>query len=103
MSPPPSVSQQSIKTNERTLREFVSSLVTSFLDASQSSRESAEMTIEDSKAEKEKVENKVFQAFPPLDHVKDLGIISDEEVNRIMPAEALGDLDKSLGRFMGVS
>jgi hypothetical protein len=34
---------------------------------------------------------------------KDLGILSDEEVNQIMPAEALGELDKSLGKFMGVS
>lgn len=107
MTPPPSISKESVGTNQgskSSSSRLLSDLSTFCPGAGQSSRpESAETTIEESKAKREKVNHKVFQAFPQLDHVKDLGIISDEDVNQIMPAEALGDLDKSLGRSMGVS
>lgn len=102
MTPPPSINKESVGT--KTISRFLSDLSAVCTGASQSFRpESAEETIEESKTEREKVKNKVFQAFPQLDHVKDLGIISEEEVNAIMPTEALGDLDMSLGSFMGVS
>lgn len=83
------MSRQSIKTNERTIREFVSSLVTSYLDASQSSRITSAMTIEASKAEHPKSQTKNFELFPRLDQVLDLGKISDCDVKLIMPAQAL--------------
>ena len=102
MTPPPSISKETVGT--KSISKFLSDLSAVCTGASQSFRpESAEETIEESKTEREKVKHKVFQAFPQLDHVKDLGILSDEEVNQIMPAEALEDLDKSLGRFLGVS
>lgn len=97
------MSLQSFNTNEGSIREFVSRLVTSILEASQSSRDNVQETIEKSKAERAISQNQNFKPFPPLDHVLDLGIISEEEVNAIMPTEALGDLDMSLGSFMGVS
>jgi hypothetical protein len=100
MTPPPSMS---FNTNEGSIREFVSRLVTSILEASQSSRESVQETIEKSKAERAISQNKNFKPFPPLDHVLDLGIISDCDVKLIMPAQALENLDKSLQGYLEVS
>jgi hypothetical protein len=102
MTPPPSISKESVGT--KTISRFLSDLSAVCTGASQSFRpESAEATIEESKTAREKAKHKVFQAFPRLDHVKDLGILSDEEVKQIMAAKALRELDKSLEEFMGVS
>jgi hypothetical protein len=97
------MSRQSLQTNEGSIRDFVSRLVTSILDATQSSRESAEETIEKSKAGRAISQNKNFKPFPPLDHVLDLSIISDCDVKLIMPAQALENLDKSLQGYLEVS
>jgi hypothetical protein len=97
------MSQQSFKTNKNSISKLVSSLVTFLLDDRQSSKETAEQTIEESKAERAKSQNKNFQPFPRLDQVLDLGIISDCEVKLIMPAQALANLEKSLQGYLEVS
>jgi hypothetical protein len=61
------------------------------------------MTIEASKAERAKSQNKNFKPFPRLDEVLDLSIISDCDLKLIMPAQALEHLDKSLQRYLEVS
>lgn len=103
MTPPPSTSKKSVGTDQGTISKYVSDLLTSILNASERSRITAEMTIEASKAERAKSQNKNFKPFPRLDQVLDLGIISDREIELIMPARALENLDKSLKGYLEVS